>query len=136
MERQKNFLVKLDQLQPSQPYLSKARMENITHHLAFLEKPVPVRKIDGRICIVEGHERCFALLSAGRGEISAYLDDNDRLSEKAFEEFVHFTCDCGVSSLNDLEDKVVDSAHFKQLWLSKKKEILNKHAKVANAAHL
>jgi hypothetical protein len=109
-------------------------MENITHHLAFLEKPVPVRKIDGRICIVEGHERCFALLSAGRGEIFAYLDENERLSQKAFEELVHFTCDCGVSSLNDLEEKVVDSAHFKQLWLSKKKEILNKHVKVANAA--
>jgi hypothetical protein len=127
-------MVKLDQLQPSQPYLSKARIDNITHHLAFLEKPVPVRKIDGRLCIVEGHERCFALLSAGRGEISAYLDQNERLSQKAFEELVHFTCDCGVSTLNDLEEKVVDPDHFKQLWLSKKKEILNKHEMVASAA--
>ncbi len=126
---------RIDQLQPSQPYLSQGRLNNISRHTDFLNRPVPVRLVQGRLCIVEGHERCFALASTGITEVETYIDTCTSPTEAEFQDLVNYTCDKGVSSIHDLEDHVLSPAEFRHVWLEKKKNIVegkNKEAKNAS----
>jgi hypothetical protein len=80
--------------------------------------------VQGRLCIVEGHERCFALASTGITEVETYIDTRPNPSETGFQDLVNYTCDKGISSIHDLEDHVLSPAEFRHIWLEKKKNIL------------
>lgn len=124
MEIRETFSVRVDQLQPSQIYLSEARIRNIARHVNFLSRPVPVRKVNGQYCIVEGHERCYILNSIGEENVTVYLDEKSNLSDEVFAEMVKFASDAGITSITDLDDRIVPPAQFKSLWLEKKKKFL------------
>jgi len=124
MMSQETFSVRIDQLQPSQTYISQARLDNISRYVQFLSRPVPVRKINGRLCLVEGHECCYALHSMGKTTIRAYLDTRPSPGEKCFKEMVKYTADSGVASVADFEDRILNPAEFRVLWLAKKKDLL------------
>lgn len=123
MKNLDTFSVRIDQLQPSQTYISQARLNNISRHVQFLSRPVPVRLIDGRLCVVEGHERCFALFSLGEKNVSVYIDDRESPSDEAFKKMVKFTEDNGVASIQDFDQRILQPADFRVLWLEKKKEL-------------
>lgn len=120
----KLFPVRIDQLQPSQPWLSQSRLKNIAGHIDFLKRPVPVRMLNGRLCIVEGHERCFALASSGIHKVDAYLDTKKNISDIAFQKMVKISCDEGISSINDMEERFLSPVEFRHLWLEKKRKVL------------
>lgn len=133
MKNLDTFSARLDQLQPSQTYLSQARLNNITRHVQFLSRPVPVRLVDGRLCIVEGHERCFALYSMNEKNVKVYIDSRPTLSNGAFVNMVRYAEENGVASIADFEDRIVNPADFRVLWLEKKKGFLNNSSIGANA---
>ncbi|MEW6713178.1 MAG: hypothetical protein AB1403_25380 [Candidatus Riflebacteria bacterium] len=124
MMSKETFSVRIDQLQPSQTYISQARLDNISRHVQFLSRPVPVRKINGRLCIVEGHERCFALHSMGETNVQAYLDSKPSPEESCFKQMVKYAADSGIASIADFEDRILNPAEFRVLWLAKKKDFL------------
>jgi len=116
------FRVRIDQLQPSQPYLSKARLENILRNTAFLLYPVAVRELNGRLCAIDGHERLMALHSLGRTEVEVYLDDSER-DGKIWQKCVEICMSEGISSILDLENRFVTPSGFRQLWIEKKRQL-------------
>lgn len=120
--KRETFFVRLDQLQPSQPFLSQARLDNILRNTAFILRPVHVRELFGRYCLIEGHERCFALLSAGHSNVEAYVESND--AEFAlFKKCVEITIDSGVATVGDFSERILPPAQFRQLWVQRKKEL-------------
>jgi hypothetical protein len=131
MKNMDTFSVRIDQLQPSQTFISQARLSNISRHVQFLSRPVPVRLIDGRLCVVEGHERCFALYSLGEKNVSVFIDDREKPSEEIFKRMVKFTEDSGVASIQDFEERILQPADFRALWLEKKKEFFDEKASIA-----
>lgn len=116
------FRVRIDQLQPSQPYLSKARLENIMRNTAFLLRPVAVRELNGRLCAIDGHERLMALHNLGRAEVDVYIDDSER-DGKIWKKCVEICMKEGISSILDLENRFVSPSGFRQLWIEKKREL-------------
>lgn len=120
--KRETFNIRLDQLQPSQPFLSRARLDNIMRNTGFILRPVHVREMNGRYCIIEGHERCFALLGAGHSTVEAYVESND--SELAlFKKCVEITVDSGVATVGDFSERILPPAQFRQLWVQRKKEL-------------
>lgn len=124
MIKKDTFKVRIDQLQPSQIYLSGPRLKNISRHTGFMVRPIPVRLLSGRLCIVEGHEQCFLVRAAGHKEIEVYLDERNSPSNSEFEALVKYASDKGIASIDDLEDRILSSADFRSLWLEKKKEFV------------
>jgi len=120
--KRETFTIRIDQLQPSQPFLSQARLDNILRNTAFLLRPVHVREINGRYFLNEGHERCFALYSTGRATIEAYVDNSDTDLE-IWKRCVEITVDSGVANISDLSEKILAPAMFRQLWVQRKKDM-------------
>lgn len=128
MKNQDTFSARIDQLQPSQTYLSRARLNNISRHIQFISKPLPVRLIDGRLCIIEGHERCFALYSLGEKNVQVYIDNRPIPSDENFQRMVKYAEESGIVSMADFEDRIVEPSDFRVLWLEKKKEFASQAA--------
>jgi hypothetical protein len=116
------FKIRIDQLQPSQPYLSQPRLDNILRITDFLLRPLGVREMSGRYCIIEGHERCFALDSLGRTEVDVYVDSGSKDAE-IWKECVDITMHEGVAVIHDLGSRILPGNLFRQLWLARKKEL-------------
>lgn len=121
------FKINIDQLQPSQPFLSQGRLDNIARNTDFLLRPVAVRELNGRYCIIEGHERCYALVSLGYKEVEAYIDDseNDRY---VWQECVKLTTEAGIANVMDLENSVLPIALFREKWVQRKRKLNEKAA--------
>ena len=119
------FRVRIDQLQPSQPYLSRARLENIMRNTAFILKPVGVRELNGRLCIIEGHERLLALQTLGSTEVDVYIDESDKDAE-IWQKCVEICIHEGIASVQDLEDRLLTPSGYRQLWIERKKELSRK----------
>lgn len=120
-----SFRVRIDQLQPSQPFLSRVRLENIMRNTAFLLRPVGVRELNGRLCVIEGHERLMALHNLGTQEVEVYIDDSER-DAKIWKECVEICITNGIATITDLEDRFLSPSGFRQLWLERKKELKQK----------
>lgn len=116
------FRVHIDQLQPSQPYLSRARLDIIMRNTAFLLKPVAVRELNGRLCAIEGHERLFALQTLGSVEADVYIDESGK-DAKIWQKCVEITISMGVATIQDLEDRMLTPSGYRQLWIERKREL-------------
>ncbi len=116
---QSHFVIRIDQLQPSQPFLSRDRLNNILSNTSFLLRPVAVIELNGRFCLLEGHERCYALASVGIEEVEAYIDTS--LCKSNWRKCVEYTMSQGVACVDDFDNRIVDAAIFKQIWVQKKK---------------
>ncbi|NCB39901.1 MAG: hypothetical protein EOM80_14140 [Erysipelotrichia bacterium] len=119
------FRVRIDQIQPSQPYLSRARLDNITRNTAFILRPVPVRELNGRLCAIEGHERLVALHSMGASEVEVFIDNSDKDSG-IWQQCVEICVKEGISSITDLEDRFLSPSGFRQLWIEKKRGLVSR----------
>ncbi|HNX77833.1 MAG TPA: ParB N-terminal domain-containing protein [Candidatus Rifleibacterium sp.] len=116
------FRVRIDQLQPSAPYLSRARLDTIMSNTAFILKPVAVKERHGRLCIIEGHERLLALQTLGLSEVEVYLDDSP--PDPALLETCIELCEKqGIASILDMEDRLVSLSGYLQLWIERKREM-------------
>lgn len=118
----KLFKVRIDQLQPSQPCLSKARLDNILRNTAFILRPIGVRELKGKYCIIEGHERCYALNALGHTEVEVFIDDSKK-DENIWHDCVRLAIEDGVANITDLEEKILPPNIFKQYWVMRKKKM-------------
>ena len=116
------FRIAIEQLQPSVLYLSRARLDIVMGNTAFIVRPVPVKEVHGRLCIVEGHERLLALLTLGAAEAEVYVDES-RACDKALEQCVAWCENHGISSINDLEDRIIGLSGYRQLWIERRRAL-------------
>lgn len=120
--KRETFKIRIDQLQPTQPYLSQARLDNILRNTDFILRPVGVREINGRYCIIEGHERCYALTSIGKREVEVF-QDNSSADPRVIEKCLELTIDSGVACVSDFATRILPANMFRQFWIQRKKEI-------------
>jgi len=116
------FRVRIDQLQPSSPYLSCARLDTIMRNTAFLLKPVAVRELNGRLCVIEGHERLLALQNLGSVEVDVYVDESDKDIDIR-KQCVEMCMQQGIASIHDLEERLLSPSGYLQLWIERKREM-------------
>ncbi|MFW6064426.1 MAG: GNAT family N-acetyltransferase [Candidatus Natronoplasma sp.] len=109
--------VSIDEITPSQLYLSSERLEGLDGKEEDLE-PLPVKHIGDRLFFTDGHHRAFTLFREGREEIEVYEDEDD------LDWFKYMICVdwCekeGVESISDLEERVVSEEDSKELWIER-----------------
>jgi hypothetical protein len=112
-------LVDLTLLQPSQLFLSAKRLEQI---LAWIKsedpdelEPLPFKELDGHLMLTDGHHRAYAFHFLGYKQIKV-IPDTDDLDWEAYRICVQWCLENGISSVKDLESRIVNEKNFDLLW--------------------
>ncbi len=120
------FLKRLDELQPSQLFVSAQKLSRVmdrrdTLTLQDLE-PVPVKELGGRVVLTDGHTRALAAYLSGLTRIRAFWDQ-DELDWEAYEICVAWCREEGITTIADLKDRVVSEEAYEVLWLDRCREM-------------
>ncbi len=118
------FLYPLADLQPSQLYISAAKLTDVLARwrpptLETLE-PIPIKRLngtDGRIRVIytDGHTRAFAAHRLGFTEIPVVWDE-DALDWEAYQICVDWCLDVGIRTIADLEGRIIPPEQYETLW--------------------
>jgi hypothetical protein len=119
------FEIDLSQLRPSQLYIcaeKRAAMEQTSSGDGGDVEPVPLKVLDGRTVLTDGHTRAVAAYRADRESISAYGDGDD-LDWDAYRVGVRWCLDRGVRSLANLATRIVTADQYEGMWLRRCREL-------------
>ena len=111
------FAMSLDELQPSQLYISEAKLAWVTEQ-GDAHEPLPVKRLSGRVVLTDGHTRAFATWQAGRRDIEVYWDP-DELDWEAYEICVAWCRAAGIRSVAGLAGRVVPPEEYEVAWLQR-----------------
>ncbi len=116
------FVLSLKEIQPSQLYVSKAKLtavmnEFATGHERLLE-PIPVKELDGEIVATDGHTRGLAWHLRGACSVEVMWEDEE-LDWDAYRICVRWCKNEGIHSIPDLEHRLVEHSEYETLWLER-----------------
>lgn len=77
----KVFMMKLNDIQPSQLYICSEKLSEVmkTFNLNKLRtmEPIPVKRLEGDVVLVDGHTRAFAAHLCGFTEVPVYWEKEE-----------------------------------------------------------
>lgn len=104
------FKMKLDEIQPSQLYISSEKLSEVmkTFDLNRPEtiEPIPIKKLGDEIIFVDGHTRAFVAFLCGISEVPVYWEDEE-LDWEAYKICVKWCKESGICRISDLKNRVV-----------------------------
>jgi hypothetical protein len=111
--------MRLDELQPSQLFISSEKLARVirsldSQGLGSLE-PLPIKELDGRIVLTDGHTRAFAAFLRGLVEVPVSWDE-DELDWEAYRICVVWCQEAGVLNVVDLADRILGPEDYELLW--------------------
>lgn len=113
------FTLHLRQIQPSQLYISRSKLERVLDHFRSGNidgiEPVPIKTLDGEYVSTDGHTRMFAWFINGVLEIPVIWEDEE-LSWEEYRVCVKWCKDEGITWIGDLNDRVVSDSEYQKLW--------------------
>ncbi len=116
------FTIKLDDMQPSQLFISSEKLSQVMEDFSPVTfesiPPVPVKEIQGKTVLTDGHTRALAAFMHGLSEIRAFRDEDD-LDWGAYEVCVDWCKNEGIHAIADLRDRIVSRADYERLWLNR-----------------
>ena len=114
--------MRLDAIQPSQLYISAEKLAAIEAAWDATDPgalpPIPIKVMDGRLMVTDGHTRGVALVRAGYEEAWA-IWEAEEWDWEAYRICVQWCLGVGISSMLDLTDRIVDPATYRRLWLDR-----------------
>jgi hypothetical protein len=117
-----SFTMKLDEIQPSQLYISSAKLARVMTSFDPLRPeslaPIPVKALGDRVIMTDGHTRAFAAFSCGLAQVRVFWDE-DELDWEAYAICVEWCVEAGIRTIAGLEDRVVDPQAYQVLWLDR-----------------
>ena len=120
MSQKKNPDYSLKDLQPSQFYISQAKLSNIQ---AWFRKddlsnfePLPVKVLDGIPILTDGHTRAVAAILAGLESVPLVYDE-DELDWNLYRYCVEQCTQKGIHSPYDLVDRVISAHDYEEKWI-------------------
>ncbi|WP_314850692.1 hypothetical protein [uncultured Solobacterium sp.] len=113
-----NYLLK--DLQPSQFYISQAKLSNIQawFHKDDLSsfEPLPVKVLDGIPILTDGHTRAVAAILAGLESVPLVYEE-DELDWNLYHYCVEQCNQKGIHSPYDLVDRVISAHEYEEKWI-------------------
>jgi hypothetical protein len=111
--------MRLDELQPSQLFISSEKLARVirgldSQGLGSLE-PLPIKELDGRVILTDGHTRAFAAFLRGLVEVPVFWDE-DELDWEAYRICVAWCREAGVLTVVDLADRILGPEDYELLW--------------------
>ena len=120
MSQKKNPDYSLKDLQPSQFYISQAKLSNIQawFHKDDLSnfEPLPVKVLDGIPILTDGHTRAVAAILAGLESVPLVYDE-DELDWNLYRYCVEQCTQKGIHSPYDLVDRVISAHDYEEKWI-------------------
>jgi len=117
MLKRKSERIDIDEITPSQLYLSKERLKDLEEKEQDLE-PLPVKRIGDELFFTDGHHRAFILSDLSRKKIEVYHDEDD-LDWLEYLICVDWCREEGIESISDLDERIVSEEDFKKLWIER-----------------
>ena len=122
-----NYLLK--DLQPSQFYISQAKLSNIQawFHKDDLSnfEPLPVKVLDGVPILTDGHTRAVSAILAGLESVPLVYDE-DELDWNLYHYCVEQCTQKGIHSPYDLVDRVISAYEYEEKWIGWCEQISSK----------
>ena len=116
------FLMNLEDIQPSQLYINSQKLENVLKWFNPKDytsyDALPVKNLFGKVIFTDGHTRAYASYQAGVKTIKVYWDE-DELDWDLYQTCVHWCNLEGVNSIKDLEKKIIGPEEYKTLWIDR-----------------
>ena len=110
----------LNDLQPSQFYISQAKLLNIQawFHKDDLSnfEPLPVKVLDGIPILTDGHTRAVAAILAGLESVPLVYEE-DELDWNLYRYCVEQCSQKGIHSPYDLVDRVISAHDYEEKWI-------------------
>ena len=116
-----SFLRKLDQIQPSQLYISSDKLSKVMQSFPstpFFIDPIPIKKLCDRTIFVDGHTRAFAAFLHKFSEVLVYWED-EQLDWEAYEICVEWCLHEEIYTIADLKDRVISHKEYEKLWYNR-----------------
>ena len=117
-----SFNIAISSLQPSQLYINESKLEKIHEIIkgrgiiALL--PVPVKKLQGKLILTDGHTRALALHQLGYSMIMAEWE-TDELDWEEYEICLNWCVDDNITGIKDLNDRIISNKDYSDLWLKR-----------------
>jgi hypothetical protein len=128
----KVFMMKLDEIQPSQLYISSEKLNEVMRIIDPKQprsiEPIPIKKLGSSIIFVDGHTRAFAAFLRGFPMIPVYWEDEE-LDWDAYAICLEWCKKEGIRTIADLEDRVVSQKDYEILWYRRCEEMQQDLAK-------
>jgi len=128
----KTFMMKLDEIQPSQLYISSEKLSEVNKTFDSDRpesiEPVPIKKLGDEIVFVDGHTRAFAAFLHNVSEVPVYWEDEE-LDWDAYEICVEWCKREGIQTIGDLRSRVVSERDYEILWYRRCKRMQQDLAK-------
>jgi hypothetical protein len=116
------FQMKLNSIQPSQLYISSAKLDSVKKRLEHSKlvriEPVPIKKLGGQVVLVDGHTRAFAAFLLGFSEIPVYWEEEE-LDWDEYEICVAWCKEEGIHTIASLKERVISPMDYQVLWLDR-----------------
>ena len=120
MSQKKNLDYSLKDLQPSQFYISQAKLSNIQawFHKDDLSnfEPLPVKVLDGVPILTDGHTRAVSAILAGLESVPLVYEE-DELDWNLYHYCVEQCKQRGIHSPYDLVDRVISAHDSEEKWI-------------------
>lgn len=114
----------MDQLRPTQLYLSSEKLEAVVEWFDFDDPrygALPAFTHDGDWYLADGHTRAFVAYLAGAETFRVERDDDVR-EEYDFEEYltcIEWCSEAGVETIPDLCGRIVSPETYEERWLER-----------------
>lgn len=111
--------LQLSDLQPSQFYISEEKLAAVEQWLDPRDlsgfAPIPVKWLDGRPVMTDGHTRAVAALKAGLQQVPL-MPEEDELDWEMYRRCVAACRERGVLSPQELQGRIIGGEDYKTLW--------------------
>lgn len=113
------FSLLLSRLKPTQLCISEGKLRNVREWFDPYDKhsldPIPLKELDSKLIVTDGHTRAVAAYLAGWEEIPVYMD-TEELDMDAYAKNVTWCEDAGIATFADLAGRIVSHTDYERLW--------------------
>lgn len=117
-----NFKLRLEEIQPSQLYISREKYAEVLKLYESDEKsqlePIPIKELDGELVSTDGHTRGVMWVLKGFEEVDCVWEDLE-MDWEAYRICVQWCKDAGITSMFDLRDRFLTHSQYEILWLER-----------------
>ena len=122
----KIFVMRLDEIQPSQLFISSEKLSQVMKDFDPLSpeslEPIPVKKSGNRVIFTDGHTRALTAFLCGLSEVRVFWDE-DELDWEAYEICVEWCKEERIHTIAELKDRIIPPEEYEMLWLKKCEEM-------------
>lgn len=122
MADSKTFMLEISKLTPSQLYISEEKLQNVRKwfhgDIYEIESPIEIKKLAGRLLMMDGHTRTVAAWLAGVREVPCIWESGE-WDWAAYASTITMCAEEGITSVEELSKRIVSAEDYQHLWIDR-----------------